>query len=121
MIRQLRVTVKLHIPRRSPVSMCAFHAGTLKSSVASSMATRKVTIVRTFLITDAGSLEASSCSMKHRNPLWTTLRIFTYKRIRASADCQVTLYTRVKPGVGHSGWPTWRTECLTLAAKKPVR
>ena len=64
-------------PRRSPVSMWAFHAGTLKSSVASSIATRKVTIVRTFPITDADNSEVSSRSKKRRNPLWATLRIFT--------------------------------------------
>jgi hypothetical protein len=92
-IRQLRVTVKLQVPRRSPVSTCAFHAGTPKSSAASSMAVRKVTIVRTFLITDAGSCEASSRSMKRRNPLWTTLRIFKGNRIRTKVGCQVTLYS----------------------------
>ena len=44
--RRLRVTCRLHVPLRSPVSMCAFHVGRARNSSGCCIASRNVSILR---------------------------------------------------------------------------
>ncbi len=91
-MRQFRVTVRLHVPLRSPVSWWTFQLGTSRSSSALSISCRKVTMLRTFSTTDGDKPEVSLRSINRRSPRWSTFRIFMSNSSRRGVICQATVY-----------------------------
>jgi len=53
---QIAVTLKLHVPLRSPVNRCAFQAGSPRNSSASSIPSRKASILLSLSAERAGIL-----------------------------------------------------------------
>src|SRR3984893_11534202 len=52
---RLRLTVRLHVPLRSPVNVCTFHAGSDRNSSGSCMSSRNASILRSlFAAADGG-------------------------------------------------------------------
>jgi hypothetical protein len=70
-IRQFRVTYRLHVPFLSPVIRCGFHVGIERTSSASSMASMNMNIFRSLSTLAVGKPLELFSSYRRLRPLWT--------------------------------------------------
>jgi len=73
---RLRVTLRLHVPLRPPVSVCTFHAGSKRNSSGSCMSSRNASILRS-LSTESGGTPFVMLGVQLFQTLWAKVRIFT--------------------------------------------